>query len=93
MLSLAAASGLPHGPLPAPSFRFVLPRAKQARLARRLATLERRRPCPVPSCGLDGLAVVLVELEADAVLCRLHELVDNTGALIPGQPTIVTSAW
>jgi hypothetical protein len=81
------------GALAAPAFRLVLPRAKRERLAQRVGALGPQRSCPVSGCGHTGLAVVLVESEAEAVLCPCHALVDLAGAPVAGQPTLVTAAW
>ncbi len=80
-------------PEPLAPFRLVVPSAKRDRLARKLASLGPRRPCGVLTCGAEGLAVVVVDSEIEAVLCPRHALVDFGGQPIPGQPIVVTSAW
>jgi hypothetical protein len=78
---------------PRPAFRLVLPRDKRDRLARRTAALAQRRRCGVPGCGADGLPVLLVETEQEALLCPVHQLVAPDGAPIAGQPMLATAAW
>lgn len=78
---------------PRPAFRLVLPRDKRDRLARRTAALVQRRRCAAPECGAEGLPVVLVETEQEALLCPVHQLVRPDGAPIPGQPMLATAAW
>jgi hypothetical protein len=80
-------------PTPAPPFRLVLARDKQARLAQRVGTTPEHLACPVAGCGALGLAVVLVEDESTAVLCPRHELVTSHGERLEGQPMFVTAAW
>ena len=74
-------------------FRLVLPRDKQLRLAQRVSRLAERLGCRVPGCAQEGLAVVLVDSEADAVLCPRHELVGLDGQRVEGRPMFATAAW
>lgn len=76
-----------------PTFRLVLPRAKRDRLAAQVARLTHRRPCSVIGCAADGLPVVLVEAELEAILCPVHELVRLDGTPVEGQPMLATVAW
>jgi hypothetical protein len=76
-----------------PAFRLVLPRAKRDRLLRRVSRLEPRRVCAAEGCAVQGLAVVLVDAETEAVLCPYHELVGLDGVPVEGQPMVVTAAW
>ena len=76
-----------------PLLRLVLPRAKRDRLARRMAEVAPRRRCPVWSCTAQGLVVVLIDSEAEAVLCPRHELVHLDGRHVEGQPMFATAAW
>jgi hypothetical protein len=78
---------------PRPAFRLVLARDKRDRLAQRTAALAQRRRCTVPGCRADGLPVVLVETEHEALLCPVHQLVGADGAPIDGQPMLATAAW
>jgi len=78
---------------PRPAFRLVLPRDKRDRLAERTAALAQRRRCGVAGCGADGLPVLLVETEQEALLCPVHQLVAPDGAPIAGQPMLATAAW
>ena len=75
------------------SFRLVLPRAKRDRLAELAAALRRRRRCSVSGCGAECLPVLVVESEAEAVLCPVHQLVRLDGSAIAGQPLLATAAW
>jgi hypothetical protein len=77
----------------APLLRLVLPRDKRDRLARRMAEVAPRRRCPVWSCTAQGLVVVLIDSEAEAVLCPRHELVHLDGRHVEGQPMFATAAW
>ncbi|HEV7663516.1 MAG TPA: hypothetical protein VGQ62_08280 [Chloroflexota bacterium] len=76
-----------------PSFRLVLPRDKRDRLAERTARLKPRRCCTVFGCGADGLPVLLVDSELEAILCPVHQLVQLDGSLVEGQPMLATAAW
>ena len=78
---------------PAPLFRLVLPRDKRDRLARRVRGLRARRRCASPGCGAEGLAVLLVDAETEAVLCPYHQLVGLDGRPVAGEPMLVTAAW
>jgi hypothetical protein len=93
----------PVPPLPAVSledesamrapFRLVLPRDKRDRLASRAALLAARRRCYVPGCAAEGMPVLLVESEHEALLCPVHQLVRTDGSRIEGQPMLATAAW
>jgi hypothetical protein len=74
-------------------FRLVLPRDKRDRLAQRVAALPPRRRCAVAGCRADGLGVVLVESEREAVLCPHHQLVGLDGLPVQGQPMLATAGW
>jgi hypothetical protein len=76
-----------------PPFRLVLPRAKRDRLAECAARLRLRQRCAHPGCTLDGLPVVLVESELEAILCPEHQLVLLDGSVVEGQPMLATAAW
>jgi hypothetical protein len=76
-----------------PPFRLVLPRDKRDRLAQRAAALTLRRQCSVESCGAEGMPVLLVESEAEAVLCPVHQLVRLDGSPVDGEPMLATAAW
>jgi hypothetical protein len=76
-----------------PPFRLVLPRDKRDRLAQRAAELRRRRGCAVPGCAAEGMPVLLVEAELEAVLCPVHHLVLLDGSPVRGQPMLATAAW
>jgi hypothetical protein len=76
-----------------PPFRLVLPRDKRDRLAERAAGLRRRRGCAMRGCAAEGMPVLLVDSELEAVLCPVHELVLLDGSPVPGQPMLATAAW
>jgi hypothetical protein len=76
-----------------PPFRLVLPRDKRDRLAAHAAALKRRRACAVPGCTAEGLPVLLVEAEQEAVLCPVHQLVLLDGSPVLGEPMLATSVW
>ena len=76
-----------------PAFRLVLPRHKRDRLAERTAALRHRRVCSVPRCRADGMPVLLVESEEEAVLCPVHQLVLLDGSPVRGEPMLATAAW
>ena len=76
-----------------PSFRLVLPRGKRDRLAERTAGLVRRRRCSVPTCHAEGMPVLLVDSELEAVLCPVHQLVQLDGSPVAGEPMLATAAW
>jgi hypothetical protein len=71
----------------------VLPRHKRDRLAERIAALSQRRVCGVVGCGADGMPVLLVESEVEAVLCPVHQLVLLDGSPVRGEPMLATAAW
>ncbi len=82
--------------LPAPAgapFRLVLPRDKRDRLAERTAALRRRRGCSVHGCRLEGMPVLLVDSELEAILCPVHQLVQLDGSPVTGEPMLATAAW
>jgi hypothetical protein len=72
---------------------LVLPRAKRDRLTRRVAGLAPRRRCPSCGCDAQGLGVILIDSEAEAVLCPRHELVALDGRPVEGEPIFATAAW
>lgn len=74
-------------------FRLVLPRNKRDRLAEHAAALRARRGCTVPGCGAEGMPVLLVEAELEAVLCPVHQLVQLDGSAVEGEPMLATAAW
>jgi hypothetical protein len=76
-----------------PPFRLVLPRDKRDRLAACTARLSRRRACTVAGCAAEGLPVLLVEAELEAVLCPLHQLVLLDGTPVEGAPMLATAVW
>jgi hypothetical protein len=76
-----------------PVFRLVLPREKCDRLAQRVGALTPRATCATPGCGAEGLAVLLVDAEVEAVLCPSHQLVGLDGAPVDGQPMLALAAW
>jgi hypothetical protein len=76
-----------------PPFRLVLPRAKRDRLAERAARLELRRWCSVFGCGQEGMPVLLVDAELEAILCPVHQLVQLDGSAVDGQPMLAMAAW
>ncbi|HEY1297845.1 MAG TPA: hypothetical protein VGJ60_32605 [Chloroflexota bacterium] len=76
-----------------PPFRLVLPRDKRDRLAALAATLRARRACPAPSCVAEGLPVLLVDAEQEAVLCPVHQLVLLDGSPVAGEPMLATCGW
>jgi hypothetical protein len=79
-------------PLGAP-FRLVLPRDKRDRLAERAARLSRRRDCTVQACRHEGMPVLLVDSEQEAILCPVHQLVLLDGSPVAGEPMVATAAW
>jgi len=76
-----------------PGFRLVLPRDKRDRIARRAQALVAHRRCSVPSCRADSLPVLLVDSEAEALLCPYHQLVKLDGTPIEGEPMLATASW
>jgi hypothetical protein len=76
-----------------PPFRLVLPRHKRDRLAAQAAALKRRRACTVPGCNVEGMPVLLVEAEQEAVLCPVHQLIQLDGSPVPGEPMLATCVW
>ena len=76
-----------------PPFRLVLPRDKRDRLAACAARLSRRIVCSVQGCSAEGLPVLLVEAEVEAVLCPVHQLVRLDGSTVEGEPMLATAVW
>jgi len=74
-------------------FRLVLPRDKRDRLAACAARLSRRRVCSVRGCVAEGMPVLLVEAEQEAVLCPIHQLVLLDGTAVEGEPMLATAVW
>jgi hypothetical protein len=77
----------------APLFRLVLPRNKRDRLARRIGALQPSRRCSAPGCAAEGLSVVLVDAETEAVLCPYHQLVGLDGRPVAGEPMVAIASW
>ena len=77
----------------APPFRLVLPRDKRDRLAEHTAALSRRRTCSVAGCLAEGMPVLLVDSELEAILCPVHQLVLLDGSPVTGEPMLATAAW
>jgi hypothetical protein len=73
--------------------RLVLPRDKCDRLTELVTALAWRRACSVAGCGAEGMPVLLVESELEAILCPVHQLVLLDGARVAGQPMLATAAW
>jgi hypothetical protein len=76
-----------------PPFRLVLPRDKRDRLAERTAALRQPRRCSVARCGAEGMPVLLVDSELEAILCPVHQLVMLDGSPVRGEPMLATAAW
>jgi hypothetical protein len=76
-----------------PPFRLVLPRDKRDRLAERTAALRRRQRCSVTRCAAEGMPVLLVDSELEAILCPVHQLVLLDGSPVQGEPMLATAAW
>jgi hypothetical protein len=76
-----------------PLFHLVLPRDKRDRLARRLHGLQPSRSCAARGCTAEGLCVVLVDAEKEAVLCPFHQLVGLDGRPVEGEPMVVAAGW
>jgi len=72
---------------------LVLPRDKRDRLAERVAALAPRRTCSVDGCSAEGMPVLLVDAEVEAMLCPVHQLVLPDGSPVEGEPMLVTAAW
>jgi hypothetical protein len=73
--------------------RLVLPRDKCDRLTELVTALAWRRACSVAGCAAEGMPVLLVESELEAILCPVHQLVLLDGAQVAGQPMLATAAW
>ena len=76
-----------------PPFRLVLSRDKRDRLTAHLAALNQWCACGVAGCRAEGLPVVLVEDEQEAVLCPVHQLVLPDGSAVTGEPLLAISPW
>jgi hypothetical protein len=74
-------------------FRLVVPRAKRDRLDRRAQALARRPRCSVAGCMAEGLAVLLIEVELEALLCPFHQLVYLDGTPVEGEPLLAVAGW
>ena len=73
--------------------RLVLPRLKRDRLTAQVAALRRSAPCGVAGCAVEGIPVLLVEAELEAVLCPVHQLVLLDGSPVEGEPMLATCGW
>ncbi len=71
----------------------MLPRHKRDRLAVHAAALRSRRGCTVRGCSAEGMPVLLVEAEQEAVLCPVHQLVGLDGRRVEGEPMLATAVW
>ena len=60
--------------------------------AERAAALRLPRRCSVAGCGADGMSVLLVDAELEAILCPIHQLVLPDGSPVEGQP-MLAAAW
>ena len=76
-----------------PLIRLVLPRDKRDRVTELVAGLAWRRVCSVADCGAEGMPVLLVESEVEAMLCPVHQLVRLDGSQVDGEPMLATAAW
>lgn len=76
-----------------PPFRLVLPRDKRDRLIELASTLTEGRRCSVLGCAAEGMPVLLIEAELEAVLCPVHQLVRLDGSPVEGQPMLATAIW
>jgi hypothetical protein len=76
-----------------PPFRLVLPRGKRDRLTELAAGMTRRRTCSVAGCQAEGMPVLLVDSEQEAVVCPVHSLVLLDGSPVEGEPMLATAAW
>jgi hypothetical protein len=74
-------------------FRLVLPRDKRDRVAEQVAALRRRRQCSVPGCSAEGMPVLLVDAEQEAIVCPVHQLVLPDGSPVRGEPMLATGVW
>lgn len=74
-------------------FRLVVPRAKRDRLDRRAQALAQHPRCSVAGCTAEGLAVLLIETELEALLCPFHQLVHLDGTPVEGEPLLAVSGW
>ena len=93
MAAAAAPRSLEDNWSNAAPFRLVLPRHKRDRLAEYAASLSPRRGCTVSGCAAEGMPVLLVEAELEAVLCPVHQLVMLDGSAVQGEPMLATAAW
>jgi len=62
-------------------------------VAERAAALSRWRRCNAAGCQAEGMPVLLVDAELEALLCPVHLLVLADGSPVEGQPMLATSAW
>jgi hypothetical protein len=76
-----------------PAFRLVLPRNKRDRLARRVESLLPRRGCSAVGCQAQGIPVLLVDSETEAVLCPRHQLLALDGSPVQGEPMLAMAPW
>jgi hypothetical protein len=74
-------------------FRLVLPRAKRNRLDRRARALPPRRTCCIVDCGAESLTVLLMDTEAEALLCPFHQLVHLDGTPVHGEPLLAVPGF
>ena len=74
-------------------FRLVLARDKLDRLAERAAGLQTFRTCNHAGCDADGLPVLLIDSEQEAVLCPVHQLVLADGSRVSGEPMLAAPNW
>jgi hypothetical protein len=75
------------------AFRLVLPSSKRDRLNELAAAFCEPCSCSVVDCGREGMPVLLVESELEAILCPVHQLVLRDGSPVEGEPVVVTAAW
>jgi hypothetical protein len=92
-LTAARFSSFEDGWAAGPLFRLVLPRDKRDRLVAHASALKQRRACTVVGCTEEGMPVLLVEAEQEAVLCPVHQLVLLDGSPVEGEPMLATSVW
>lgn len=74
-------------------FRLVLSRHKRDRLAERAAGLRTFRTCNHTGCHSEGLPVLLIDSEQEAVLCPIHQLVLADGSRVTGEPMLAAPNW
>ncbi|GAC1324154.1 MAG: hypothetical protein NVSMB2_22160 [Chloroflexota bacterium] len=71
----------------------MLSRDKRDRLAERAAGLQTFRTCNHGGCHADGLPVLLIDSEQEAVLCPVHQVVLGDGTPVTGEPTLAAPIW